>query len=173
MSNRNLVDYFSPTNVNKRVAAAVPDQEPAVSSVPVENKAVNGGTKPRRSRKVRGTVCENETDDSDFVMEEPILPQQNGNAITKYFTPVDKAKAAVTGKKTASPCVLTVQAQVHGSPKKSGSQQPNDLKKPLKKKKKKKTGIPGSQADKIELVSSEPVLVWNEAIDFYIVSYIH
>lgn len=149
MSNRNLTDFFSPKS---SVTASKP------VSPPVEIVDLSPVEKVKQKRK-RSKVNVREDTDDDFE-EEPILPPLNGNSITKYFSPVARPLASQKPKNSQTACVLTVKAQVHGSPKKCApGNEPMILKRLLKKKRKKKSGITSSQADKIELISSETLPV--------------
>lgn len=146
MSNRNLMHYFSP-NVTKPTQAT----SPVADDVPRDDAANNPQTVAKRSRtsKVKPIAID---DDDDFE-DDPIMPHPNGNSITKYFSPVDRATAT---KRKPKPCKMTVEVQIHGSPKKQTARAPATRKVP--KKKKRKTGIPSCLADTIELVSSEELV---------------
>lgn len=148
MSNRSLVEYFSPTSTaNKRNDPLSSNHVSEVIS-PIAEKAVG-----RRQKKSKAPA---QADIHDDFEDDVILPAQNGNSITKYFSPVDKTQSL---KKSNSLKVskLTVQVQVHGSPKKLETP-PVTAKRLLKKKARKKLGLPCSQADKIEVVSSELIV---------------
>ena len=144
MSNRNLMHYFSP-NAGKPAAEV---------TSPLDD--VPGGTAStayaKRSRTSGAKVTSVVLDDDDDFENDPILPPQIGNSITKYFSPVDRS----TVKKKPKPCLMTVQVQVHGSPQKQTSR--NLTIKKVPRKKKRKTGISSALADSIELVSSEELV---------------
>ena len=162
MSNRNLTDFFSPK-------ASVTASKPV--SPPVEVLEVGSVEKVKQKRK-RSKVNVREDTDDDFE-EEPILPPQSGNSITKYFSPVARSLASQKPKNSQTACVLTVKAQVHGSPKKcTPGNEPLILKRLLKKKRKKKSGITSSQADKIEFISSETLAVRSILFSIISVKYI-
>lgn len=145
MSNRNLVHFFT-QNTAKPAASSVDDVSGDTVSSSLVKRPRTGGSKTR-------SILLTEDDDDDFENDH-ILPPRYGNSITKYFSPVDKATAS---KKTSKPCKMTVEAQVHGSPTKHQCNRILLSKKTLKKKKR-KTGIPSSLADTIELVSTEELI---------------
>lgn len=150
MSNRNLTHYFSP-NAVKPILSAESAQNSQECTTPVIEKT-SKKNKPRTSKSTAPVP-----DDEDDFENDPVLPLQNGNAITKYFSPVDKSTLAGKRKKAAKPSVMTVEAQVHGSPSKQNGHIILKFKRVPKKVKKKKIGIPQALADKIEVLSSEEV----------------
>ena len=93
-------------------------------------------------------------DDDDF-----IIPPRNGNSITRYFAPAEKNFSGT--KKNGGLDKVTVKADVHDSP------EEKEFKKVIKgavvtttkvqarKKRNRRSGISGKQADLIEVVSSE------------------
>ena len=156
MSNRNLMHYFSPTLPKSISKKDVTDCE-VIADSPVKFPVTRG-------------LPEVVNGDTDEFENDEILPLPVENSITRYFTPVDRSK--VVKKQQKDLCLVTVKAQVHGSPKKvvrkSPKKSPCNLpskspsKSPIKaksskKKKKKRVGIPASQADVIEVISSVEV----------------
>ena len=159
MADRNLMHYFNanPTKPLPTSPAAAPAESVTLNET-CDEFVENVGRRRRTAGSKAKYIEEKESDD-DFE-NDPIMPPLNGNSITKYFSPVDKA--SVASKTKVKPCVMTVQAQVHGSPKKV----PKLVLKKVtvgekKKKRKKKVGISGTQADVIEFVSSEELPVGN------------
>lgn len=152
MSNRNLMHYFSPhaTKPTEMMSChGIPGDLPETSAKSV--------TKRTRTSKVRPVAVDDE-DDDDFDDDSLFLPRttQPGNSITKYFSQVDREDTTNKSKKKSKPCIMTVEAQVHGSPPKKGSKI-HTVKK-MQKKKKRKLGIPSAIADTIELISSEELV---------------
>lgn len=137
--------YFSP-NVEKPVELTSPlDDVPGDTATTAQSGA-------KRTRTGGAKVTSIILEDDDFE-NDPILPPQHGNSITKYFSPVDRSTIT---RKPKKPCLMTVQVQVHGSPQKLATNNPTTKKIPRKKKR--KTGIPSALADTIELVSSEELV---------------
>lgn len=155
MPKSNLMLYFSPNG-------AKPPEVTTSSLDNVSRDTTSSAARPSTAKRSRSGTPKNSsaaaavlTDDD--LENDPILPPQNGNSITKYFSPVDRATAL---KRKVKPSVLTVEVQIHGSPKKQGSQPvASAATKKAPKKKKRKVGIPGSLADTIELLSSEQVVM--------------
>lgn len=152
MSNRNLMHYFSPH-------ATKPTEMMSCDGIPgdLPETSAKSVTKRTRTSKVRPVAVDDE-DDNDFDDDSLFLPRttQPGNSITKYFSRVDREDATNKSKKKSKPCIMTVEAQVHGSPPKKGSKI-HTVKK-MQKKKKRKLGIPSAIADTIELISSEELV---------------
>lgn len=147
MSNRNLMHYFSPN-------ATKPNEVTSSDDIPGDSPETSAKSVTKRPRtvKVRTVVVDN--NDDDFENDSLFVPctDHNGSSITKYFSRVDR-QAAI---KKPKPCVLTVEAQIHGSPSKKGSRNPTAKK--VQKKKKQKLGIPSDVADTIVLISSEELV---------------
>ena len=155
MSDRNLLHYFNTNGMKHSLsppADAVEKEDPVTLNETASDDSIEIISKRRRTSNKKAVKYAEEKEDDDVDFEnDPILPPPTGNSITKYFSPVDKS--IVARKTRVKPCVVTVEAQVHGSPKKV----PKLIikKVPGKKRKKKKIGISGSQGDVIEFVSSE------------------
>ena len=144
---RSLTHYFSPNPVKKQIYeeeskhyAARDDEDFVVA----EKK-----TKIKNVKKING----NNEDKFDLDTDE-IIPPQNGNSIKRYFARADKT----TKKNKVNDCILTVQALIHGSPKKNFPKAKSREKQGKGKRSKKTTGIPSCQADLIEVVSEETLL---------------
>lgn len=148
MSHRNLTHFFSPNSV-KPLLSPESDTNGQDCMTPVIEKA-------RKKTKQSIVKSAHSPQDEDFE-NEPLMPSQNGNSITNYFSPVDRSSQASKKKKYQKPAIMTVEAQVHGSPTKQKGHIILKFKKVTKKAKKKKTGIPESLANKIEVLSSEEV----------------
>jgi len=158
MTDRNLMHYFNanPTKPLPTSPAAAPAE--CVTLNETCDDSVETVGRRRRTAGSKAKYIEEKESDDDFE-NDPIMPPLNGNSITKYFSPVDKA--SVVSKTKVKPCVMTVQAQVHGSPKKVPKLVLKKVTGDKKKKRKKKVGISGTQADVIEFVSSEELPVGN------------
>ena len=143
MSNRNLTHYFSPNVVKPNEKAISVDDVSKDTVAP----SVSKRSRSRSVAKEDSIVLDN---DDDFE-NDPILPPRDSQSITKYFSPVDRT----TLKRKPKPCVMTVEVQVHGSPKKPTR---TVVARKVTRKKKKKSGIPSCLADTIELVSSEEMV---------------
>ena len=137
--------------MSRRLKDCFKSKESEQPSVAVPNDESPEKLKRKPAKKSRTLVSDSE--DFDFRNEE-ILPPQNGNSIKRYFSKSDKAD--VFAKPSLKSCSVTVQAVVHGSPNKNAISKVGSAK-VFKKKKKKKTGIPSSQADLIEVVSSAAI----------------
>lgn len=141
--------YFSPNVTTKPTERT----SPVADDVSRDNPINNPQTVAKRSRTGGSKVKPLAIDDDDDFENDSIFPPLNGNSITKYFSPVERV---ATTKRKPKPCKMTVEVQVHGSPKKQTARVPATKKVP--KKKKRKTGLPSSLADTIELVSSEEMV---------------
>lgn len=162
MADRNLMHYFN-LNPSKPCSTTSPEAESEKQGLVTLNETCDESVETvGRRRRTAGSKAKyvQEKDSDDDFENDPIMPPLNGNSITKYFSPVDKV--AIARKTKVKSSVMTVQAQVHGSPQKV----PKLVLKKVtcKKKKKKKVGISGSQADVIEFVSSEELPVGNSDI---------
>merc|ERR1712071_590759 len=109
MSNRNLMHYFSPS-VSK-LGKSKEDEEKNCEIITLSPPSPMRCPKPVKSNVSPESLDVEKNDEND-----EILPLPLENSIKRYFTPVDRNKAANRPRKDL--CLVTVKAQIHGSPKK-------------------------------------------------------